>query len=1414
MRNFYKFSAALILITGIFHSPLFAQNDFFIGLNESRIELNKAKRVITPNDYKAFVTDLNEVKQFLSTLPDEKAIANKKLAPVMTLPMPDGHFGKFNVWESSIQEPALQAKFPEIRTFAGQGIDDPFATIRFDIGPRGFHAQILTVNGTYYIDPYAVGLVNEYIVYYKRNLIKHRDMQCFVSDDALPPVLNTTNSTAAAGPCRGTQLYTYRLAVACTGEYAQAPGISAGTNAAVLHAAIVTTVNRVVGVYEKEVSVRLVLVANNDLVEFLNATTDPFNGNNNAGTLINESQTVIDANIGPANYDIGHTFSTGGGGLAQLGCVCGSSKARGITGSPAPTGDAYDIDYVAHEVGHQFGGSHTFNSTTSSCSGNRSATSAYEVGSGTTIQAYAGICGSDNTQPNSDPFFHTRSFDQISSFLEAGGASCRTVTPTGNTLPTITAMNNNTVAIPISTPFTLSGTATDADGDALTYCWEEWDLGPATTWNGGNANSTSPLFKSRIPKTTGQRTFPDMAVILAGYPANPAATMGGLKGETLPTVTRALKFRLTVRDNKAGGGGVVTGGDGCQTGFTPIFLINVAGTTPFAVTVPNGGESYPGNSTQTITWDPAATNAAPFSVSNVRISLSTDGGLTYPTIILASTPNDGSESVTIPAAGPTTTARIKIEALGNIFFDISNANFSITAPVGPTFTISSAAPATGCVGAASVTSSVTTNPISGFSSPITFSASGNPAGTTVSFSPNPVTPGNSTTVTLGNTSALAPGSYTVNVTANGGAVTQNATLTFIITSSSSITTQPLNTSGCSGGAVVFSTAASGAGLTYQWQLSTTGCGGTFTDIPGAVNAVYTVTGLTNGMNGYAYQVVVSGTCGAPVTSNCAALTITQFPSIATQPTSQTVCAGSAVTFTTAATGTSVSYQWQVSTDGGITFTNIPGAINDTYTIASPTVAQSGYIYKVIVTNTCGNVSSNSVTLTVNASNSITTQPASVSICSGTSTTFAAMGNGTNINYQWQVSTTGCAGSFVNISGANAATYTVNGVTTAMNGYAYRVVVGGSCGANVISNCAVLTVFTTAIINAQPMEQSACAGNPATFSVSALGTGLAYQWQVSTNGGTTFVNIPGATAAAYTIPVTQSTQNGNRYRVLVTSTCSPSGTMSSVVMLTISNPVTIVKAPDSVKGCIAGAATFRVYATGTGLSYQWQYSNAATGTFSNVPGATDSFLVVNNLALSQNNTWYRVVVTGNPCGLRVTEPVKLIVSENPEVTLHTTWYALTPNTPAVLYPTTNQQAYFTYQWIKDTVLTAFTGTQLTVGVDSIGIYKVVGKNTVTGCSDTSNVILIFTLSSEQLYIYPSPTKGQFQIRYYDATKAAKRNINIFDYKGAVVFRKEIKNSSSYQRIDVDFSGRANGIYVVELQDSEGNRLASGKVMVQH
>src|SRR5690606_10383241 len=270
-------------------------------------------------------------------------------------------------------------------------------------------------------------------------------------------------------------------------------------------AAMVVTMTRVNGVYERDMSLTMELVANNDAVIFIG--TDSFS-NDNAGQLINQSQTVINSVIGAANYDIGHTVSTGGGGLAQLNSPCTGNKARGITGSPSPVGDPFDIDYVAHEMGHQFGAQHTFNN---SCDGNVSGTTSVEPGSGTTIMAYAGICA-PNVQGNSDPYFHAVSIAQMSAFV-AGTGNCSVNVANNNAAPIVNA--GGSVTIPKGTPFILKGSAIDANGDALTYSWEQTNT-EQTTQPPLPSSTTGPNFRSQIPSTSPNRFLPSLQNVLAG----------------------------------------------------------------------------------------------------------------------------------------------------------------------------------------------------------------------------------------------------------------------------------------------------------------------------------------------------------------------------------------------------------------------------------------------------------------------------------------------------------------------------------------------------------------------------------------------------------------------------------------------------------------------------------------------------------------------------------------------------------------------------------------------------------------------------------------------------------------------------------------------------------------------------------
>lgn len=618
---------------------------YWQDIQQSRIS-TLGERVIIPEKYRTLTLNTEEIKRVLYSAPQEKNIPAMISGTIINLPLPDGKTGRFRISESPVMEDALSAKYADIKTYTGQGIDDVYATIKLDITPLGFHAMILTAGNTIFIDPYAKGDILHYISYYKTDFIpKDRNFSCETVNDIQKNNFQNGNSPLLEG-----QLRTYRVAIGATGEYTIYHGgtVSAGM------AAIATALNRVNGVYEKEVSVRMILVSNNDLIVFTNAATDPYT-NNNGEVMLSQNQTTCDNIIGSANYDIGHVFSTGGGGIAQLGCVCFNGyKAQGVTGLPSPTGDPFYIDYVAHEMGHQYDGNHSFNCTTGSCGGgNRNASTAYEPGSGSTIMAYAGICSPNNLQNNSDAYFVAKNLDEIINFTN--GTSCAVVTATGNLNPVVTVPAGGQT-IPKSTPFVLTGSATDGNNDPLTYCWEQYDIGPAGNWNAPTGNA--PLFRSFSPITNGTRTFPKLSSLL-----NNAQIIG----EILPTYSRNMNFVLVARDNKAGGGGV---------GFEYTSYAVTASAGPFLVTSPNTAVTLNANQPQTITWDVANTNIAPVNCANVNIKLSRDGGVTYPTVLASNTLNDGSETVMLPQDS-SSTARIKVEAADNIFFDISNTNFSI-----------------------------------------------------------------------------------------------------------------------------------------------------------------------------------------------------------------------------------------------------------------------------------------------------------------------------------------------------------------------------------------------------------------------------------------------------------------------------------------------------------------------------------------------------------------------------------------------------------------------------------------------------------------------------------------------------------------------------------------------------------------
>lgn len=845
--------------------------------------------------------DLGAMRAHAAGAPAERS--SRALASPLTvsLPHPDGGYQRFTLIESSIMEPELAAKHPEIKTYKGKGIDDPNATLRMDVTPLGLHASVRSPRGGYYVDPYYKGDDSVYASYSRADLVNEHgplvegdtgeaqltlsrsfykegdpvevrgsgfapgaSVDLTLRGEGDGAVLQTVTATAdkdgaiivalqpgpsgsfevtassgatssaaafqvldaAASPdaIAGGQLRTYRLALVTDPSYATYFGGPANVTAAK-----VTLINRVTQVYEDETSIRLVLINATDKLN-LNTAAEMTGANGpcggsacytatqasgcSSGTLT-RNRVVTGLLAGAGNFDVGHIgFGLNGGGIASLGVVGLSGKAQGCTGIPTPVGDFFAVDYVAHELGHQFSGNHTFNGVISNCSGgNRSAANSVEVGSGSSIMAYAGICGSDNLQNHSDPYWSQRSFDEITAHtsapesslsevqmaaltgfnangqqfrigyngnlsapiirgtnftiagikaaiegiagwptgatvtastvgdtaftltfggtlagqdvatltltdctggctgyindITAGGLSTRrgSVSATGNMAPNVEVPTQYT--IPVRTPFALTGAATDTDGDPITYMWEQNDRGAATgTGLISNTKTNGPLFRQFGTRaivtsagtleygspgenhTTGDptRVFPDMAQILSNNTnaltgacptaqATPTAADIECFSEYLPTAAyvgfagvnaapASLNFKLTARDGRGG----------INSATTQLVLAPAAG--PFLVTSPNTAVTLAAGTVQNVTWSVANTNVAPVNTANVKITLSADGGKTWPYVLAASVPNSGSASVTLPAVG-TSAARIKIEAINNVFFDVSNADFTI-----------------------------------------------------------------------------------------------------------------------------------------------------------------------------------------------------------------------------------------------------------------------------------------------------------------------------------------------------------------------------------------------------------------------------------------------------------------------------------------------------------------------------------------------------------------------------------------------------------------------------------------------------------------------------------------------------------------------------------------------------------------
>ena len=761
------------LLTTLFFSIFFTLS-FSQSKNWKSVDIEKSNfsedslkfRKSIPTNFKVYELNLKKFKKEIS-------LAKTNELTIIELPTANG-IQKFSVSEASSLAKGLALKHPLIKSYLAKGIDDLSATARFSFGTDGFHGVIFYTNQTsFYIDPYTKNY-STYISYSRSSLPqKDNDFKCEV-DEQVKEITKTSliYRTADDGLLR-----TYRLALVCSGEYAQFhlnnQGISSTASDVEKKEAVLSAMNtsmtRINGVYERDLGVRMEIVEDNEQVIFLDAATDGIS-DGSAGTMISQVQNICDTTIGDSNYDIGHIFSIGGSGLASLGVVCNSgSKARGVTGISTPIGDPYDIDYVSHEMGHQFGAYHTQNN---SC--NRNPSTAVEPGSASTIMGYAGICP-PNVQSNSDDHFHSVSIAEMWNRIETT-ASCASTTSTGNSAPVIT--EGSDYSIPKSTPFVLRGIASDIDSeDVLSYNWEQID-NEIATMPPSSTSTVGPAFRSNSSISSPNRYMPALPTVIGG---NISSTW-----EVVPSVAREMNFSLMVRDNAAGGGN--TARDDIK--------VTTLDITPFTVDGPSTNEEWFVGSNQTITWVVGASNQAPVNSQNVTILLSTDGGVSFPIVLLESTTNNGSATVVVPN-NVTSTARIMVAATDNIFYNVNSSDFTINFS-DPTFI------ATNTTGVVEVCNSNTNDVtydiyldfINDFSETVSFSAAGEPSGSSVTFSPSTINSEGNVTMTLSNLNGAAVNTYQIDITASSNSITRNlgATLDIIGDTFASLNlTSPNNT---------------------------------------------------------------------------------------------------------------------------------------------------------------------------------------------------------------------------------------------------------------------------------------------------------------------------------------------------------------------------------------------------------------------------------------------------------------------------------------------------------------------------------------------------------------------------------------------------------------------------------------------
>ncbi len=653
----------LVILIFFYTSFLFSQQtNLWSRINESGIASSELQHQIKLRKFNSFELKVASLRNELKGAPKRADFTGRSTTKI-NFPDENGKMETYLVKESSVMHPQLAEKFPQNKSYVGFSQNDASKRIHFSLNRLGLHAIIMdTKGGVRYIEPLTKDK-KKYRVYYRQDIVGGKAFQCFTENIEAAMKTDVSLKTTDDGKLR-----TYKLALAGTGEYSQfhiaeqdAEGASDAEKKAIVMAAMTTALTRVNAIFENDLAVSMQLVVNNEDIIYLDADADPYT-NDDGSVMLDENQSNCDAVIGAANYELGHVLSTGGGGVAELASVCrNGSKARGVTGSPFPSGDDFYFDFVAHELGHQFGANHSFNGDDGNCGGgNRNDATAVEPGSGSSLMAYAGLCSSQNVQSKSDLYFHIISIEEIRNYILNGtGGTCATVSDLTLNLNAPTVDAGSDFTIPKGTPFKLVGSGSDADGDPITFGWEQVD-NEITAVPPSETAVSGAVYRSFDPSESPVRYLPHLNTLISGAISS--------TWEVTPNVARDLNFMLTIRDNNTEAGQVVSDD-------LVVTVEDAAG--PFIVTSQNTEDlEWTVGEQETISWDVAGTTANNINVSQVNILLSTDGGTTFSTVLANGVSNDGSQTITVPEI-KSAQCFIIVEAVGNFFFAMNTKSFSI-----------------------------------------------------------------------------------------------------------------------------------------------------------------------------------------------------------------------------------------------------------------------------------------------------------------------------------------------------------------------------------------------------------------------------------------------------------------------------------------------------------------------------------------------------------------------------------------------------------------------------------------------------------------------------------------------------------------------------------------------------------------